>query len=221
MIGVLFGANLVNAALPLPEDPGVVDPGPGLPIQPQPTDQPQPIATEEPGQPGESQTPIRTLSPLESQAPFETAPPVDPGPVQPGQGVDVGGGFVVYPPGGWTAVGSEGGSVFQKGNVIVIVAGIPWDQSAADLATAYRDAWFSGGQFTGDDPQAGSLGNGIPAAGLNYTGVWNGTQVDGAIVTGATGASGLIINIVGPTGGLGAVSSDIDTLLSTVQYTGG
>ena len=47
----------------------------------------------------------------------ETAPPVQPGPVDPGEGVDVGGGFIVFPPSGWTAVGAEGSAVFQKGGV--------------------------------------------------------------------------------------------------------
>ncbi len=190
IVGVVLGANIVNAALPLPQDPSIVDAGPGIPSDPQPVDEPQPS-------------------------------PVEPGPVTAGDAVEVGGGFVIFPPDGWTSVGSEDGTVLQKNGVLMIVAGFPWEQSATDLASAYRDAWFEGGQFTGDDPEAGTLGNGVPAAGLNYTGIWNGTQVDGAIISAAVAGSGLIINIVGPTGGLNAVSSDLDIILGTVQHTGG
>lgn len=195
IVGVVFGANMVNAALPLPQDPSIVDAGPGIPGDPPPggTD------------PGDAPQPD----------------PVQPGPVQPGSGLEVGGGFVIFPPGGWTSVGDVDSTVLQKGSVLLIAAGFPWEQSAVDLASAYRDAWFEAGQFTGDDPEAGSLGSGIPAAGLNYTGLWNGTQVDGAIVTAVAGDSGLIINVVGPAGGLNAVSSDIDTILATVEHTGG
>jgi hypothetical protein len=135
--------------------------------------------------------------------------------------VAVGGGFVVFPASDWTSVGGEDAAVFQKGGVLVIVAGFPWDQSPGDLATVYRDAWFAGGELTGDDPQAGSLGSGIPAAGLNYTGVWNGGQVDGAIIAGAVDGSGLIFNIVGPAGALNAMSDDLDTFLATIQHAGG
>ncbi len=190
ILGVLLGANLVDAALPLPQDPSIVDAGPGIPTEPQPGGEPQPS-------------------------------PVQPGPVEPGDGLDVGGGFDIFPPGGWTSVGSEDGTVLQKGSVLLIVAGFSWEQSATDLASAYRDAWFEDGQFTGDDPETGSVGNGIPAAGLNYTGTWNGTQVDGAIIAAAAANSGLIINVVGPTGSLNAVSSDLDTILGTVQHAGG
>jgi hypothetical protein len=189
IVGVLLGSNIVNAALPLPQDPSIADMGPGIPAG-QPADEPQPS-------------------------------PVQPGPVAPGAGIEVGGGYLIFPPTGWTSVGSGEATVLQKGSVLLIVAGFPWDGSAIDLASAYRDAWFEDGQFTGDDPEAGSLGSGIPAAGLNYTGTWNGTQVDGAIISAATDGSGLILNVVGPTGGLNAVSSDIDTIIGTVGRTGG
>jgi hypothetical protein len=216
ILGVVLGANLVNAATPLPTDPGAVDPGPGIPNDPGPTEQPQPVPT--PG-PGETNTPIRTLPPL---GPVETAAPLDPGPVQPGEGVDVGAGYVLFPPEGWTVVGGEEGlTVFQKNGVLLIVGGFAWNDSAPALATTYRDAWFTGGQFTGDDPQTGSIGNGIPAAALNYTGVVNGTQVDGLIVAGSVNGSGLIVNVFGASGSLAGVSTDLDTIFATVQQTGG
>jgi hypothetical protein len=142
--------------------------------------------------------------------------------VAPGAGIDVGAGFVMHPPDGWTVVGSEDGlTVFQKSGVLIVIGGVPWTGTASELAVAYRDAWFAGGQFTGDDPQTGEIGNGIPAAALNYTGVANGTQVDGAIITGATNGSGLLFNVFGASGALNGVSSDVDQILNTLQYTGG
>jgi hypothetical protein len=190
IVGVVLGANIVNAALPLPEDPGIVDPGPGHPGEPRPADEPPPS-------------------------------PVDPGPVHSGVAVDVGAGFTIEPPAGWTSVGAEDGVVLQKGGVLLVVAGFTWDGSATELAVAYRDSWFEDGEFSGDDPVAGSVGSGIPAAGFNYTGLWNGTQVDGAIVAGASNRSGLIVNLIGPTGGLNGVSSDLDTILGSVRHAGG
>jgi hypothetical protein len=190
IVGVVFGANLANAALPLPPDPGLIDPGPGIPADPQPVDKPDPS-------------------------------PVAPGPVLPGVGVTVGAGFTIELPAGWTSVGAEEGVVLQKGGVLLVAAGFGWDGSATELAAAYRDAWFEDGEFSGDDPEAGSIGSGIAAAGLNYTGLWNGTQVDGAITAGVIDGSGLIVNVVAPTGGLNTVSSDLDDILGTVRHAGG
>jgi hypothetical protein len=217
IIGAVFGANFVNAAMPLPEEPTVVDPGPALPQEPGvPPETQAPQPTQDPGGPTETSIPIETLPPL------ETAPPVDPGPVSPGDGVDVGAGFVIFPPDGWSAVGSENGlTVFQKSGVLLVVGGLAWAGTPSDLATQYRDAWFAGGQFNGNDPKAGQLGNGIPAAGLEYSGVIDGTQVDGAIVTGATGGAGILFNFFGASGSLGGVSDDLDLILKTVQHTGG
>jgi hypothetical protein len=142
--------------------------------------------------------------------------------VSPGSGVDVGAGFVISPPDGWSVVGGENGlTVFQKSGVLLIVGGLPWAGSASELATQYRDAWFGSGQFTGDDPKAGEIGNGIPAAGLNYSGVIDGTQVDGAIVTGATSGAGILFNFFGAQGSLNGVGDDLDLILKTVQHTGG
>jgi hypothetical protein len=218
ILGVVFGANIVNAALPLPEEPTAVDPGPALPQEPG-----MPVETRAPAQPSQDPgVPSETSIPVQTLPPLETAPPVDPGPVNPGTGVDVGAGFVIYPPDGWSAVGGDNGlTVFQKSGVLLIVGGVAWPGTPSDLATQYRDAWFTGGQFTGDDPKAGQIGNGIPAAGLNYSGVVEGTQVDGAIVTGATNGSGILFNIFGAQGSLNGVSDDLDLILKTVQYTGG
>jgi hypothetical protein len=192
MIGVVAGVNIVNAAVPLPTDFGPVDPGPVVPGGP----------TLEPGEP----TPM----------------PVDPGPVQPGTGLEVGAGIVVYPPDGWTVVGSESGQVaIQKAGAVMVIIGIPWTASPADLATAYRDEFFTTGQFTAAEPESGEVGNGIPAVALSYTGVLEGTQVDGAIFAGATGGSGVVANVFAAKGGLQGLGGDVDALLSSIQVTGG
>ena len=192
LVGTVLGANLVNAAIPLPSNPGPVDPGPGVPGDPNPN----------PGQP--------------------TAPPVDPGPSVPGAGLKVGSGVVVYPPDGWSVVGSESGQVvLQKGAAVILVLGTPWTTSPLDLVVVYRDAFFKGGQFTANEPQSLQIGNGIPAAGFQYTGVLEGSQVDGAIIAGAAGGSGVLVNVIASAGGLQGVSDDVDQILGTVQITGG
>jgi len=192
MVGTVFGANLVNAAVPLPSSTGTVDPGPGVPSDP----------NTDPGQP--------------------TAPPVDPRPVPPGTGLDVGSGVVVYPPDGWTVVGSTSGQVaLQKGAAVILLLGVEWTASPLDLLVAYRDEFFTAGQFTANEPQSLEIGNGIPAAGFQYTGVLEGTQVDGVIIAGAGGGSGVLVNVVASAGGLQAISDDVDHILGTVQVTGG
>ena len=192
MLTTVFGANFVNAAIPLPADPGTVNPGPEVPVGRGP----------DPGRP--------------------TAPPVEPGPVAPGAGIDVGYGVVAYPPNGWTVVGSESGRVvLQKAGAIVIVVGLPWRQSPADLATAYRDAFFTAGQFTAGEPESGEIGGGIPAVALAYTGILEGTQVDGAIFAGASGGTGAVVNAFAAKGGLEGLKNDVDAMLGTIQVTGG
>lgn len=184
IVGVVFGSNLVNAAIPYPEDVVPVDPGAELP-----------------GGPG-----------------VETAPPADPGPVAPGTDLDVGAGYSISPPEGWTLVESEDGwTVLQKSGVLVVAGGMPWVGSAADLATAYRDAWFENGQFTGDEPQEGTVGEGIPAAAITYTGVAEGAPLDGVIVAASAKERGLLLNVYGASGSLDAVSDDIDAILASVR----
>ncbi|HYN47607.1 MAG TPA: hypothetical protein VER83_02005, partial [Candidatus Nanopelagicales bacterium] len=119
-------------------------------------------------------------------------------------------------------VGSESGQVvLQKAGAIVIVLGVPWQQSPADLATAYRDAFFASRQLTANEPESGEIGNGIPAVALAYTGILEGTQVDGAIFAGASGGTGVAVNVFAAQGGLQGLGSDIDAILGTIQVAGG
>lgn len=153
--------------------------------------------------------------------PSVAASPLEPGPVDAGEGIDLGGGFVVVAPAGWTAVGADTGIVLQRGGVRVIAAGFPWEGTPGELARAYRDQWFAGGELTGDDPRSGSLGSGIPAAGLSYTGILDGSHVDGAIVAGAVDGDGVVVNVVGPAGALAGVGDDLDAILGSLQHVGG
>ena len=207
IVGVLLGANLVNAALPLPADPVPVDPGPAFPVVPEPTGPAQPGASAEPE---ESLTPIRSL------------PPLDPGPVEAGDPVEVGAGFTITPPDGWTIVGGEDGlTVLQKGGILLIVGGFAWPGTPTELAEAYRDGWFADGEFSADDAQTGEIGNGIPAAIITYSGVVGGSTMDGAIVAGAIDGDGFVFNVFGSAGSLDAVSDDLDAILATVGHAGG
>lgn len=200
MIGVVFGVNVVNAAVPLPSDPGFVAPGPAVPVDPN-------LPTQDPNQP--------------TAQPQATAAPVDPGPVAPGAGLTLGAGVVIYPPDGWTVLGVEDGvTLLQKGGVVLVAAGVAWGSTPLELATAYRDAWFQSGQFVASDPESGSIGNGVPGAALSYSGIVDGAQVEGSIVTGVTGGSGVVFNVFGAQGSLNGVSGDINTVFGTVQFTG-
>jgi len=214
MIGVVLGVNVVNAAVPLPSDPTVVVPAPITPVDPNPPAQEPNPPTQDPNLP--------TPDPNQpTPQPQPTAAPVEPGPVAQGTALQVGAGVVIYMPDGWTVIGSDNGvTVLQKGGVVMISAGIAWGGTPLELATGYRDSWFEGGQFSGTDPESGSIGNGVPGAALSYVGIIEGTQVDGLIVTGATGGAGVIVNVFGAQGSLKGVSDDINTVLGTVQFTG-
>jgi hypothetical protein len=191
MVGTVFAANFVNAAVPLPTDPGTpVEPGPGVPG-----------TTPLPDDPG----------------------PVDPGPVSPGAGVEVGGGVVVFPPDGWTVVGSEQGQViFQKAGVIFIAIAGAYEGSPEDLANGYREA-FGGAmsQFSSGEPQGAQLGSGIPAVVFSYVGITDGSQVDGVIAAGVSSGTGVILNIFAPKGQLQSVADDLDVIGNTIQITPG
>jgi hypothetical protein len=185
ILGVVVGANLVNAAIPYPEAPGLVDPGPDLP----------------------------------AGSGAETAPPVEPGLVAPGSELGVGAGYTISPPEGWTVVGGEDGwTVLQKSGVLLVAGGLPWEGTPAELAATYRDAWFANGQFTGDEPQEGIVGEGLPAAAITYTGIADGTQVDGVIVAASAYETGLLLNVYGASGALDGVGDDVDAILASVRH---
>ena len=63
-------------------------------------------------------------------------------------------------------------------------------------------------------PQTGEIGNGIPAAVISYSGVVEGSTMDGAIVAGAIDGDGFIFNVFGAAGSLEGVSDDLDTMLA-------
>ena len=62
---------------------------------------------------------------------------------------------------------------------------MPWTDTPLALATAYRDAFFAGEELTANEPEPGEIGSGIPAVAFAYSGVLQGTQVDGAMFVGA------------------------------------
>ena len=78
-------------------------------------------------------------------------------------------------------------TVLQKGAALLVIGGVPTLDPPELLATWYRDAWFADGGYTGGEPVDREVGDGIPAAELDYTGVFQGTQVDGRIVAGVVG----------------------------------
>lgn len=199
MVATVVTANLVNAAVPLPAEPSSpVEPGPAIP------------GTEPaPGDP----TPVE---------PVEPAEPVAPGPVEPGDAVEVGYGLVLYPPAGWSVVGSEPGQVaLQKGGVVLLALAIPYDGDPATLAEEYTAAFFADGQFTAAAPQAGTLGNGVPSVVIGWSGIVDGSQYDGAVAAGVASGTGMVLNVIAPKGQFGGVASDLDVIGDTLQIVPG
>ena len=148
--------------------------------------------------------------------------PAAPGPVAPGTPVEVGSGVVLYPPAGWTVVGSDVGQVaLQRASAILIAVAGPFDGTPGDLATAYRDAFFAEGQLTAGDPETVQLGDAIPAVAFPFTGISGGAQVDGVIAAGVGSGTGVVLNFVAPRGQLQGISDDIDIILATVQLATG
>jgi hypothetical protein len=196
ILAVVIGVNVADAAIPLPDNPAPFD-APGLPDASFPAD---------PGAPG---------------GPDATLTPIDRGPVEDGDQLDVGQGYSIRLPGGWTLVSQEDGvTVLQQGAALLLIDALPTEDTPEDLAQWYRDAWFQDGSYTGGDPASRTIGAGIPAADLDYTGTFDGTTVDGRIVTAAEDGAGLLVNVFAPTGSLTEVAPDLESILASVQRGG-
>jgi hypothetical protein len=61
------------------------------------------------------------------------------------------------------------------------------------------------------------VGDGIPAAQLDYTGAFDGTTIDGRIVTASEAGAGLLVNAFAPTGMLAEAAPDLDAILASVR----
>ena len=207
MFGVVVGVNIVNAAIPLPQDPSSDTPGV------------QPIASVDPGQPV---GPAPTMDPGTNPGPAASTTPLEPGPVTPGTSVDIGGNFSLVMPKGWSiADNSDGWMIFTKGSAVVAVGNIPYNGTPLELLTAYKDQFFTEGNLTADDPSSGTIGNAIPIAGLNYTGTLKASAtVDGFIIAAAENGKGMVINAFAPTGKLSAMSDDLDAILKSIKRAG-
>jgi len=193
---VVIGVNVADAAIPLPDHPASAD-GPAVPDASFPTD---------PGAPG---------------APDATLTPVGRGPVEQGEELDVGLGYTIRPPGGWTVVSQEDEvTVLQKGAAVLVFEAIASEETPEDLARRYRDAWFQDGSYTGGDAASRTVGDGIAAAQLDYTGAFEGTAVDGRIVAATADGAGLLVNLFAPTGSLTEAAPDLETILASLRLAG-
>ena len=153
----------------------------------------------------------------------ETAAPVDPGPVTPGAGVDVGAGLHDLPArrldGRRRRRGLDGPPEERRP---AVVGACPWTEHAdrprhgvprrlVRRRPAHRRRPPGGLRSATASPPPASTTRASSTA----------TQVDGAIVAGAVDGSGIIVNFFGASGSLSGVSADVDTILTTVQHTGG
>jgi hypothetical protein len=190
---IVIGVNVADAAIPLPDHPAAAD-GRAVPDASFPTD---------PDAPG---------------APDATLTPVGRGPLEQGEELDVGLGYTIRSPGGWTVVSQEDEvTVLQRGAAVLVFEAIASEETPEDLARRYRDAWFQDGSYTGGDPASRTVGDGIAAAQLDYTGAFEGTAVDGRIVTATADSAGLIVNLFAPTGALTEAAPDLETILASLR----
>ena len=191
MIGVVGGVNVVNAALPLPNEPVANGNQPAVPEQP--------------------------VGPVDSGDPNTGGTPAQPGPVGEGTTVSVGS-YSLKMPAGWTLEQNQDGwMIFVKGSAVIAIGNIGFDGGPADLLGAYKDQFFQNGNFTGDEPQTGTVGSGVEVSALNYTGTTSeGTGVDGFILAAAEGGHGLILNAFAPQGQLSGYSDDVQSILGSV-----
>ena len=104
--------------------------------------------------------------------------------------------------------------MLQKGGVLLIVGGFACPGTPMELAEAYRDGWFAGGEFCADDAQTGEIGNGIPAAIITYSGVVRDRRWT-ARSSPAHRRQRPHLQRVRGGGSLEGVSADIDQMLST------
>jgi hypothetical protein len=193
LLAMFFGAQLVNAIIPQPGvGPGV--PGPGGP---------GPIG---PGQP--------------------TSGPVGPGPLTtplpPASTLTIGP-LRVPLEGGWTPQEVPGSNIIVrlvKGSVAIDVFSASI-QGQADAAAVYnfymQDLQANSSGFTAAQPNLLQVGNGIPAARGNYTGVFGQSQIEGQVTTIVVGASGFIFDVWANGGTLATLQPEAQRMIDNLQ----
>ena len=186
MLALIIGVNLANAAVPLPEDPAAAE-GPFIPEA--------------------------TFEPPARRARRDRGAD---GPRAHRRGrADRGGRRLLRRP-ARRLVGissDEDVKVLQKGDVLVVVGGLATLDPPEGLATLYRDAWFADGGYSGGDPVDRELARHLGRGG-RYTGVFQGTQVDGRIIAASTAGAGLIVNVFAPVGALAGMDDDVEAILA-------
>jgi hypothetical protein len=191
MIGTVIGANIVNAAVPLPADPSsAAGPGPGVPG-----------ATPLPGDP----------------APPDRGP-VSPGtPVDVGSGVALypPNGWTV------TASEQGQVVLQKGGVTLVATAGAYDGTPAELAAAYSESFFAANGQFSAGEPQSAEIGGSIPAVAFAYAGVAEGNLVDGVMAVGVAEGTGVVLNAFAPAGQLEPAIADIDAIATTLQLTPG
>jgi hypothetical protein len=201
IIALYFGAQIVNAVIPVP-GVGPGNPGPG---------------GEGPTGPG----------PIPTTVPLPTTGPVGPGPTtapaQPGQTLTVGPLRIPLET-GWTPQAVPDSNVvvrIVKGNVAIDVFGasIEGQADAAAVYNAYltQSLQPSATGLTASQPNLLQIGNGIPAARGSYTGVFGQDQIEGQLTTIVIGANGFIFDTWGSAGTLGQLLPEAQRMIDNLQ----
>jgi hypothetical protein len=196
---MFFGSQLLNAIVPVSAvGPGVPRPGPTTGPGPLPTSGPGPLPTQAPG-PGPVTTPLPpgsslTIGPL--RMPLES---------------------------GWVPQEVPSSNVIVrlvKGGVAIDVIGATI-QGQADAAAVYNAFMNNLAQvatgFGASQPNAITIGNGIPAARGSYQGVFGDSQVEGEVTTIALGADGFIFDVWADTGALRPLLPEAQRMIDNLQ----
>ncbi len=139
-----------------------------------------------------------------------------PGPVTPGEAIDVGNGIQVEAPGGWSVTGSSNGQVtLQKGQAVIVVEGGPYGGTTSDLQATIHDSIFEKSQGTAGQPQDITFGPGIDGLAVRYTMVAP-DEVDGIYVVGISSGTAVIGIIATPPGLLRQYAGDMDSVLASL-----
>jgi hypothetical protein len=125
--------------------------------------------------------------------------------------------------GGWTPQEVPNSNIIVrlvKGSVAMDVLSATI-QGQADAAAVYNfyaaDMQSNSSGFSAAPPNLIQIGNGIPAARGNYTGLFGQNQIEGQLTTIAVGGTGFIFDVWAPGGTLGPLQAETQRMIDNVQ----
>ncbi len=136
--------------------------------------------------------------------------------------VELGRGVTVTPAKGWTSaadvweVGPNAVSLKRAG-VVAVFAADAYDGTNEDLLAFQVDDLETQFDSFSDLPAAEStMGGGLPALTVLFSGTADSSRLEGELVTAAHGGTGVVMLAVAPAGQLPRVQADLDAMLSSL-----